>query len=152
MRRWSLLLLLAGLSLAPWRAWSAADDHLVKDQEKVRREEKLKELQRQEQMENFRREQEIQELQRKLGESRRKPEEKAQGESVDIQRRIDQLLNEQQLQRLHAEQQINRIQRESDPLRQQQQIESLQRQQRIETLQDQIRRNQTQQDFDRLRR
>src|SRR5581483_10296746 len=128
----------------------AASDQLedaLKAQSQARQEEKAREAQRQEQIENLKRDRDLDQPQRKIDQLERARPRSSRVE--DNQRKLDQLKNDQQLQRLQDEQQINRIQRETDPLRQQQQIESLQRQQRIDSLQDQIRRNQVQQDLDR---
>ena len=133
-------------------ARGAADqlEEVLKQQTKARQEEKVKALQRQEQIDSLKRDQQSSQSQQQLDrlkQSKPEPSQAQQPQAGQTQQQLDQLKNDQQLQRLQTDQQINRIQREADPLRQQQQIDNLQRQQRIDSLQDQIRRNQTQQDL-----
>jgi len=136
----------------------AAEDHLnetLQEQGRVRQDDKSKELEGQQDLENLRRDTEINRLQQELDTIKRQHPDFSPAqrpEAVETQRQLDQLRNDQQMQRLKNEQKLDRIQRERDPLRQRQQIDDLQRRQRIESLQDEIRRNQTEQDLNRLRR
>ena len=115
--------------------------------------EKPKELQREQNLENIRRQNDIDRLQQDLDHIKQQhpqlsPAERTQ--ALEIQRQIDQLRNDQQMQRLKNQQELERIQREPDRSRLQQQLDELQRRQRIDSLQDQLRRNQAERDLNRL--
>jgi hypothetical protein len=141
--------LIGGLSFA-------AEDELQKnlqEQSTAGQENKPKELQREQNLENIRRQNDIDRLQQDLDHIKRQhpqlsPAERTQ--ALEIQRQLDQLRNDQQLQRLKNEQELERIQREPDRSRLQQQLDELQRRQRIDSLQDQLRRNQAERDLNRL--
>ncbi|HEY7322371.1 MAG TPA: hypothetical protein VIE89_32810 [Candidatus Binatia bacterium] len=141
--------LIGRLSFAP-------EDELQKnlqEQSTAGQENKPKELQRDQNLENIRRQNDIDRLQQDLDRIKRQhpqlsPAERTQ--ALEIQRQLDQLRNDQQLQRLKNQQELERIQREPDRSRLQQQLDELQRRQRIDSLQDQLRRNQVERDLNRL--
>lgn len=140
--------LIGGLSFA-------AEDELQKNLQEpsTAGQEKPKELQREQDLENIRRQNDIDRLQQDLDRIKRQHPQLAPAErtqALEIQRQLDQLRNDQQMQRLKNQQELERIQREPDRSRLQQQLDELQRRQRIDSLQDQLRRNQAERDLNRL--
>ena len=136
----------------------AAEDELQKylqEQSTAGQENKAKELQRGQDLENIRRQNEINRLQQDLDHIEQQhpplaPAERTQ--ALEIQRQLDRLRNDQQLQRFKNQKELERIQREPDRSRLQQQLDDLNRRQRIDSLQDQLRLNEAERDLNRLQR
>ena len=108
---------------------------------------------RQREVENLRRDGEIDRLQQELNKIKQRPDfsPARHPEAAVIQRQLDQLRNDQQMRRLQDQQQLNRSRSEADPVRERAQIDDLRFRPRIQSLQDQSRRNQVEQDLNRLR-
>ncbi|HEU5464377.1 MAG TPA: hypothetical protein VFV82_09625, partial [Candidatus Binatia bacterium] len=105
------------LSEPLWAASDPLEEVLQENSSKARQEEKIKELQRREQLEKLRRDRESQHYQQHLEQLRRRPAEPSRPESQSQQQRLDQQRNDQQLEHLQTERKLEQIRREQDRLR-----------------------------------
>ncbi len=137
-------LILLFLSTLPCPAWPAVDqlEEIRRERTDERHRNQLRELRFGEHIDNLKRYQQLEGARLKLERARRETVDDPQARKRlgEGQRRLDELKNDQQLERVQRYLQFHRIEREQNPLRRQEQIRELQRQQQLDLIRDQAQK------------